>query len=259
MRKRVRKTKQAKGIKTADADGRLEVLAEDIRSGHRRCLESLKGVVAQAREIGQSLVEAKGLVKHGDWLPWVESHCHFAPRMAQNYMLVAKHYDAVVARFELADAWRLTEFIAVARELEGNRRDKLRNKKGPAAVARPEPFLAAPEEVERRRLALSEAKRPEVERLQRERVISSFVRERLEALYAAVRRFTRSKSAAAHAGTAFDEPDLGIILVESLQEALDPAGLFDTPAAPAGSQGPPPGNPPEVTLMNGTAHELLLT
>ena len=43
-------------------------------------------------EIGRRLAEAKELLKHGEWLPWLEKETDFSERHAQNYMKLFREY-----------------------------------------------------------------------------------------------------------------------------------------------------------------------
>lgn len=43
--------------------------------------------------IGQRLNEAKELLPHGEWLPWLEKKVQFSQRTAQKFMLVARAYE----------------------------------------------------------------------------------------------------------------------------------------------------------------------
>ena len=45
-------------------------------------------------EIGRRLVEAKELLPHGEWLPWLQRETEFSERSAQNYMKVFTEYGA---------------------------------------------------------------------------------------------------------------------------------------------------------------------
>ena len=45
-------------------------------------------------EIGRRLVEAKEMLQHGEWLPWLERETTFSERHAQNYMKVYREYGA---------------------------------------------------------------------------------------------------------------------------------------------------------------------
>ena len=45
-------------------------------------------------EIGRRLVEAKEMLQHGEWLPWLEKETGFSTSSAQRYMQVFKEYGA---------------------------------------------------------------------------------------------------------------------------------------------------------------------
>ena len=45
-------------------------------------------------EIGRRLVEAKEMLNHGEWLPWLKRETEFSERSAQNYMRVFNTYGA---------------------------------------------------------------------------------------------------------------------------------------------------------------------
>lgn len=47
-----------------------------------------------AIEIGRRLVEAKELLSHGEWLPWLERETEFSSSSAQRYMKVYEEYGA---------------------------------------------------------------------------------------------------------------------------------------------------------------------
>ena len=155
----------------------------------------------------------------------MEEHCRFTLRMAQNYMLVARHHDPIVARFGTGDAQTLTDFIAAAHELEHTRRGKT-----PALApkgTKPDPFrLPEVEVAQRQQRFRDEVRGAGAERVAKEQAVATFVREKVDALYAAVRRFVASKESAGLAGAGLDAADLGMLLVDSLKAALDPAGLL---------------------------------
>ena len=79
-------------MKRASSDERTpEVIGAEIRmyvdAGRRVTL--LCGI-----EIGRRLVEAKELLNHGEWLPWLKRETDFSERSAQNYMKVFNRYSA---------------------------------------------------------------------------------------------------------------------------------------------------------------------
>ncbi|QKC83943.1 DUF3102 domain-containing protein [Mesorhizobium sp. NZP2077] len=69
---------------------RLPVLAAQIAEAHIGALDAAKTAAERAIEAGHALIEAKSLVKHGEWLPWLKGHCHISERSAQFYMKIAK-------------------------------------------------------------------------------------------------------------------------------------------------------------------------
>jgi hypothetical protein len=75
---------------SAVGDNRLAVLAADVRAAHAGVLDAAKTAAERAIDAGRALLEAKGLVKHGEWLPWLKQHCGMSERAAQLYMQIAK-------------------------------------------------------------------------------------------------------------------------------------------------------------------------
>ena len=45
-------------------------------------------------EIGRRLVEAKDMLNHGEWLPWLERETEFSNSSAQRYMKLFDEYGA---------------------------------------------------------------------------------------------------------------------------------------------------------------------
>lgn len=79
-------------MKRASSDDRTpEMIGAEIRmyvdAGRRITL--LCGI-----EIGRRLVEAKEMLNHGEWLPWLKRETDFSERSAQNYMKVFNTYGA---------------------------------------------------------------------------------------------------------------------------------------------------------------------
>jgi hypothetical protein len=72
------------------SSNRLPVLAAEIRRAHADVQEAAKTAAEHAIRAGHALIEAKKLVKHGEWLPWLREHCALPERTAQLYMRIAK-------------------------------------------------------------------------------------------------------------------------------------------------------------------------
>ena len=52
--------------------------------------DALKHEVADIIAVGELLVEAKGKIKHGEWLPWLKKEFSMSERTARNYMKAAE-------------------------------------------------------------------------------------------------------------------------------------------------------------------------
>lgn len=74
---------------------RLPVLAASINAEHDECLAAMRQSLSHALAAGDMLVEAKSLVAHGEWLPWLADNCAIPKRTAQLYMRLAKHRELI--------------------------------------------------------------------------------------------------------------------------------------------------------------------
>jgi hypothetical protein len=74
----------------SNPSNRLPVLAAEIRKAHADVQDAAKTAAQRAIDAGHSLIEAKELVAHGQWLPWLRENCALAERTAQLYMKIAK-------------------------------------------------------------------------------------------------------------------------------------------------------------------------
>ena len=68
----------------------LPILAAEIRRAHADVQEAAKTAAEHAITAGHALIEAKALLKHGEWLPWLRENCALAELTAQLYMKVAR-------------------------------------------------------------------------------------------------------------------------------------------------------------------------
>ncbi len=79
--------------------------------------------------IGRGLIEAKGLLTHGEWLPWLEERVEFSERTAQNFMRLAREYSNPQTLADLGASKALAllalpaeereEFISAAHVVDG--------------------------------------------------------------------------------------------------------------------------------------------
>lgn len=65
----------------------IETVTEEILDIKQRVTEDFM-------ELGQRLCEAKELLPHGEWLPWLEGRVQFSERTAQKFMQLAREYEA---------------------------------------------------------------------------------------------------------------------------------------------------------------------
>jgi hypothetical protein len=84
---------------------RLPILAAEIRRAHAEAEETAKTAAERAIAAGHGLIEAKGLVQHGEWLPFL-AEAGIPRRTARRYMAIAASdlELATVANLGLAGA-----------------------------------------------------------------------------------------------------------------------------------------------------------
>ena len=76
--------------------------AATMPANRPRTIESVTGEILDLKRevsdsflaIGQRLNEAKELLPHGEWLPWLEERVQFSERTAQKFMALAREYEA---------------------------------------------------------------------------------------------------------------------------------------------------------------------
>jgi Protein of unknown function (DUF3102) len=74
----------------------LPALAKEIRHDIEAADRHWQSAVEHAIRAGEGLIEAKGQLKHGEWLPWLRANFDgFSERSAQNYMRLAQNRNAV--------------------------------------------------------------------------------------------------------------------------------------------------------------------
>jgi hypothetical protein len=73
----------------------LQTMAVAINEHHTQVLLHARSALESAKASGELLLQAKALLPHGQWLPWLEENCQVSPRQAQRYMLVADRWEAI--------------------------------------------------------------------------------------------------------------------------------------------------------------------
>lgn len=74
---------------------RLSILADEIRTEVAAAEADFQSAVQHAINAGNRLIEAKSLVRHGEWLPWLEANFPGAQTTARNYMRLAANGQRV--------------------------------------------------------------------------------------------------------------------------------------------------------------------
>ena len=64
--------------------------------------DSAAVVISRCRVVGDALSEMKKRVDHGAWLPWIDAHCSFDYRQAQQYMKVSDNWSVIKSRLSNA-------------------------------------------------------------------------------------------------------------------------------------------------------------
>lgn len=74
-------------IETDQLESRtIETITDEILDAQRRGGEAIL-------TIGRCLIEAKEMLPHGEWLPWLNEKVAYSERTAQNFMAVARRYS----------------------------------------------------------------------------------------------------------------------------------------------------------------------
>jgi hypothetical protein len=95
------------------ASNSLADLAARIKVEHEAVSTALKEGVRRAIAAGELLIEAKGQLDHGQWLPWLAGHCSISERTAQLYMRVAKNKAEIEANAQRIADLTLNEAAAL--------------------------------------------------------------------------------------------------------------------------------------------------
>ena len=84
----------------------IEVITTEILDAKRAGGEAIL-------TIGRGLIEAKALLSHGEWLPWLEERVEFSERSARNFMRLARDWTNRQALADLG-ATKALQLLALA-------------------------------------------------------------------------------------------------------------------------------------------------
>jgi Protein of unknown function (DUF3102) len=105
----------------------LDLLAEEIRRHHKAVARHARSMLAEAIVAGEKLIEAKELLRHGEFGPWL-TYCGVNRRTASLYMKLAREKSNVAVLD--ADSIR-GALAALAKPRRPKRREFVFNPVGP--------------------------------------------------------------------------------------------------------------------------------
>jgi hypothetical protein len=80
-----------------------EEIASKINEEHTRAFGKAQDALNHARAAGELLIEAKSLLKHGEWGNWLAENVAFTERTAQSYMKLARNWDSLSKNETISD------------------------------------------------------------------------------------------------------------------------------------------------------------
>lgn len=94
------------------AEGRdIETITVEILDAKRRGGQAIL-------DVGRGLIEAKGMLSHGEWLPWLEERVEFSERTAQRFIRLAQEWTNPTALSDLGATKALAMLALPAEERE---------------------------------------------------------------------------------------------------------------------------------------------
>jgi len=102
----------------------LADLATRIRAEHEATAAAMKRGCEHAIRAGELLIEAKRLLEHGEWLPWLAEHCDVPERTARLYMRLAQHKFKIGNVADMTVRGAIKALAAPPAEPSGDRGDK---------------------------------------------------------------------------------------------------------------------------------------
>jgi hypothetical protein len=78
-----------------DIASRINALHEKAEALSKLAKDKAQEAIKVAIECGKLLVEQRASMEHGKWLPWVDTHCHFAIRTGQRYIKLFESINAL--------------------------------------------------------------------------------------------------------------------------------------------------------------------
>ena len=86
--------------RTDPSPASLDDLAQRINTSHLAAIRAAGAAIKCAIECGQALVEAKAVVGHGNWLPWLEANTTVSYRTASRWMRFAENSEVLLGKLD---------------------------------------------------------------------------------------------------------------------------------------------------------------
>jgi hypothetical protein len=83
----------------------LDQLADAINNEHATAEAAVRDSVLHARQAGQLLQDVKARLPHGQFMLWVEQHCHFKYPTAALYMRIARQWSVLFGLLALDSSY----------------------------------------------------------------------------------------------------------------------------------------------------------
>jgi hypothetical protein len=100
---------------TKKRDDVLADLAVRINDKHDLALQSVEAFRAAVFSAGEMLLEAKAMLGHGKWEDWLRANVKIKPRMAQNYMQLARHRPEIESKTQSNALLTITDMLGSLR------------------------------------------------------------------------------------------------------------------------------------------------
>lgn len=91
----------------------LTTIASEINEAHGLAIAKACEALEHARRAGELLLQAKGAIGHGGWLPWIEANCSFSARTAQRYMNLSEGWDRLQGKYDTVSHLTLNRALSL--------------------------------------------------------------------------------------------------------------------------------------------------
>lgn len=155
-----------------------EMADEDLDADGGRDIETITGEILEAKRvggeailtIGRCLAEAKAVLPHGEWLPWLTERVEFSERTAQRFMRLAQEWSNPTTLSDLGASKALAllalppeerdQFIAQSHAVDGQEKEviDMSARELEKAIRERKEALAAAEEADAKARSAEEAR-----------------------------------------------------------------------------------------------------